>query len=257
MKKNVVFMLVVAALFVAASGMKPVRQDDPPGKKKNAHIRIVTVIDGKEQVVDTIIAGDNVQVFHSGKGKDFTWTTTGEVLSDSILKNLEVIREGVDGKKVIIHREGSGKGQVYITETETLGDSGKKIIVHVEKGEPGDNHVFMARPGVRHERRLMHAPFAPGLDVPLSGVPFRRHIQGRNVIDLTDPGIISFEKKKLSGGREKITIIRNEVKEENVKVMEFRTGEGGNEEFIKEIPHLNREIKVKKEVVKPEPIEKK
>ena len=37
--------------------------------------------------------------------------------------------------------------------------------------------------------------------------------QGRNVIDLSAPGIISFEKKKLSGGREKITIIRNEVKQ--------------------------------------------
>ncbi len=31
-----------------------------------------------------------------------------------------------------------------------------------------------------------------------------------NVINLADPGIISYKKKKLSGGREKITIIRKE-----------------------------------------------
>ena len=34
-----------------------------------------------------------------------------------------------------------------------------------------------------------------------------------NVIDLGDPDIISYKKKKMSGGREKITIIRNEPSE--------------------------------------------
>jgi hypothetical protein len=257
MKKNVVFMLVVAALFVAASGMRPVRQDDPPVKKKNARMRIVTIKDGKEQVVDTIITGDKVQVFHSGKGKDFTWTTTGEVLSDSVLKNLEIIREEVDGKKVIIHRGTRGRGPVHITETETVGDSGRKVIVHVETSYDGKKDVSMNRPMRMHRHRMMRTPFSPGIGVPLGVMPMRRHLQGRNVIDLTDPGIISYEKKKLPGGKEKITIIRNEVKEENVKVMEIRTGDDGNEELIREIPHLNREIKVKKEMVKPETIEKK
>ncbi len=257
MKKNVLFVLVVAAMFVAASGMKPFHQDDPPGKKKNTHVRIVTVKDGKEQVVDTIIAGDKAQVFHSGKGRNFTWTSTGEVLSDTMLKNLEIIREEVDGKKVIIHRGRGGRVPVYITETETVGDSGKKVVVHVETADDGEKDVFLDRPVRMPRHRMMHAPFSPVLDVPLGAMPIRRHLQGRNVIDLTDPGIISYEKKKLSGGREKITIIRNEVKEEENKVIEIRNGDGENEELIREIPQINREIKVKKEMVKPEPIEKK
>jgi hypothetical protein len=32
-------------------------------------------------------------------------------------------------------------------------------------------------------------------------------------IDLSDPGIISFKKKKMSGNREKITVIRHEPNE--------------------------------------------
>ena len=42
-----------------------------------------------------------------------------------------------------------------------------------------------------------------------------RYQQGGNVIDLSDPGILSYKKEKMSDGREKITIIRKEVKEEN------------------------------------------
>ena len=164
MKKNVLFVLVVAALFVAASGMKPARQDDPPGKKKNAHIRIVTVKDGKKQVVDTIINGDKVRVFHSGNGNDFTWTTTGEVLSDTMLKNLEIIREDTDGKKVIVHRGRGGRVPMYITET--LGDSGKKVIVHVETADDGERDVFMNRSRRMPRHRMMHVPFAPGIDAP-------------------------------------------------------------------------------------------
>lgn len=39
-----------------------------------------------------------------------------------------------------------------------------------------------------------------------------------NVIDLSDPGIISYKKKKLSGGREKITIVREEPTGEEPEV---------------------------------------
>jgi len=255
MKRNSIFILAIVAVFIAAAGMKPVHQDGPPGKKKEAHIRIITVKDGKEQVVDTIIEGGKVRVFHSGTGKDFTWTTASHgKWSDSSMKHLEVIREDVDGEKVIIHRgsRGRGRGPVIITETETLGDSGKKVTVHVEDSGSGKKEVFFGRQAGTPRHRMMAAPFAPGMEMPL-----RRRLPGRNVIDLSDPGIISYEKKKLSGGREKITIIRNEVKETENKVIEIRTGEELNEEMIRKIPDFNREIKVKKEVFSPEPIEKK
>ena len=42
--------------------------------------------------------------------------------------------------------------------------------------------------------------------------------QSQNLIDLNDPDIISFERKELSGDREKIEIIRKKPKEKQVQV---------------------------------------
>jgi hypothetical protein len=84
-------------------------------------------------------------------------------------------------------------------------DSTKKIVVM--KRRSGDQ-----------ENRMMVAPLPPGAPVPpmAPGMRFLQHRSG-NVIDLSDPGVISYKKKKLSGGREKITIIRNEVTEKQEK----------------------------------------
>jgi hypothetical protein len=53
-----------------------------------------------------------------------------------------------------------------------------------------------------------------------------------NVIDLSDPGIISYKKKKMSGGREKITIIRNEPSEKEIeKEVSITIPDAPNPEF--------------------------
>ena len=39
-----------------------------------------------------------------------------------------------------------------------------------------------------------------------------------NVIDLSDPGIISYDKKELKNGKEKITIIRNKPVEKDIEL---------------------------------------
>lgn len=68
-----------------------------------------------------------------------------------------------------------------------------------EKG--GKQFVFAPHPP--------HPPKAPHV------VKLNKNLQG-NVIDLSSSGIISYKKKKLSGGREKITIIRNEPSEKEI-----------------------------------------
>lgn len=75
-----------------------------------------------------------------------------------------------------------------------------------------DDVVIMRRDG-RRSRQMVTRPFpsdGAGRAVEREIRVFRR---GPNVIDLTDPGIISYKKKKMSNGREKITIIRKEVTE--------------------------------------------
>ena len=57
-----------------------------------------------------------------------------------------------------------------------------------------------------------HAPHAPKV------IRIEKH--GGNVIDLSDPGIISFDKKDLKDGKEKIVIIRKKPWEKHIEIHE-------------------------------------
>jgi hypothetical protein len=150
------------------------------------------------------------------------------------------------GNRIMIRRGGMGRGPIEIREIETLGDSGKTVTVHVEKSGPGEEDVFFMRQGMGPQRRMIYAQKAPGMQMRHVRAPRARHLQGRNVIDLSDPGIISFEKKKLSGGREKITIIRNEVKQNEEETFNIQVDDSVNEKVIRtDIRNAEQEIKVK------------
>ena len=71
---------------------------------------------------------------------------------------------------------------------------------------------FLEPDGADDERFI----FQPGTSVPLQApriIRVDKRTSG-NTIDLSDPGIISYKRKKLRGGREKIVIIREVVSEE-------------------------------------------
>ena len=68
-----------------------------------------------------------------------------------------------------------------------------------------------------------------------------------NVIDLSDPGIISFEKKELKNGKEKIVIVREKPSEEDVEVHEeiIMHNSGAAPMIIHEgMPNMTKRIKV-------------
>jgi hypothetical protein len=212
MQNNSFFMLALVAVFIFAAGMKPVPQDDSKQPQKKTHLKVVTVKDGKKQVLDTVIESKDLKVMHMGKGNAFTWTTTGTGISaDSISEDIEIVKDGGKSSHVILHKRGGEKGNVIIREIKTEGDSGKQVTVTVEKAGPDGENVFIARPGRNMRHRVVGEPLSLGMPVAFPGTQIMRHLSGRNLIDLSDPGIISYQKKKMSGGREKITIIRNEV----------------------------------------------
>jgi len=113
----------------------------------------------------------------------------------------------------------------------------------LESDGPGDNRFIFAP----------HPPNAPRMP---HAVRLQKNLRG-NVIDLSDPGIISYKKKKLRGGREKITIIRNEPSENEIEkdvlitVTEavdpaFWMGTKGPEKrkTVKVIKHDNEELEI-------------
>jgi len=86
-----------------------------------------------------------------------------------------------------------------------------EFIKKAGNGEGEEDVLYHSGDGKRVQR-LITAPFrhdVPGIPpVP----PLRFSMKQRNVIDLSDPGILSYKKKKMSGGKEKITVIRQEIK---------------------------------------------
>jgi hypothetical protein len=260
MKKNLILVLGLAGFFVAAVGMRPVPQDNPPAKKKNTHIKVVTVADGQKHVLDTVIEGNDLKVLHEGKGKNFTWTTVHATsLPDSMKEEFEVIKDDGKSNHVIIRKRGLNNGPLEIREMETVRDSGKNVIVRVVKSDTGSEDVFITEPDMRPMHRIVRIPFVPGVRMPYMKTARVRHLTGRNVIDLSDPGIISYQKKKLSGGREKITIIRNELKPVAEDTFDVRINDVINREVIgPDIRHAEKEIKVQgKSLGHPIDIEKK
>lgn len=279
MKKYFLYLLC-GMLFAAFISMKS--QAQPQDPKKVTHIKTITVKDGKKTETDTVITGKGASVIYSKGDKKFEWVTAGgETDLDSLKKVIEM--KGKDGKakKIIIMKNAGGKGPFtireigtegdssktatfhvtradrgerrheIIREIETEGDSGKTVTVTVNEGNPGEEDVLILNSRGGRGRRIGVARTVPGVPV-LPPTPAIRHrfIQGGNVIDLSDPGIISYKKEKMKDGREKITIIRKEVKEENA-TFDVRVDTG---EDVIVAPKVVKEIKIAKPGA---PVEKK
>jgi len=173
--------------------------------------------------------------------------------------------------KVIVVKKGedsvvySGSRKVILPAEEMEGDTGEQVRVFVRRFGSGKKDSLFRNPGWRNFRYRNTRPMAPWNFRNPAGpgtfpLQFQQN-QPNQSINLADPGILSYKKKKLSGGREKITIIRKEVtelkKEEN-QLMQFEhpRNAGGNEELRKmNAPRRVRELDLnRRDLPKPSEI---
>jgi hypothetical protein len=171
-------------------------QDPPRGKKTEKHIKMVKVDDsGKKVELDTVIHDDQV----------FVWQ--GDTIGGG--KELKWITKD-DFKMDSVHR----------FDYKIEGDGNKRIMIM--KSGKGDEHFVMA-------------PFPPGAPMPphAPGVMMFRDHRNKNVIDLSDPGIISYDKKLRKDGTEKITIVRKQVPKGDSLMEDVFIGDDG------EVIHIN------------------
>ena len=187
--------------------LKAVAQEDTKNKKTERHIKMVKVDeDGNKVELDTIIEGDNIFVWEGDTigGKELKWVSEDDFDFDFTTEMDIDVEETGDGKVIVMK---SGKsGAPVIREFKVEGDSSKTFRMKVIKeGEAGEHDVMIWN-GKDDNEMIFHAPQVPQI------MRIEKQTSG-NVIDLSDPGIISYDKKELRDGREKITIIRNKPDE--------------------------------------------
>lgn len=214
--------LAGASVIVLSSFAFMQKSDEVQEPKKNRHVRMVKVVDGKKTAIDTVFTDDKVFVWN---GDTINPVKHGEMKHMDIVKHV-----GKDGKSnVMIFKHPGGKPgepMIWNMDTEEQMDiitdddspEGKKIIIrkHMKDGD-ADHMMFLNGPDSR--------PFPPAPPVPpMPGVPHVKMMgiqHGGKVIDLNDPDIISYKKKDMSGGREKIEIIRKKSDNPEHDVFKF------------------------------------
>ena len=213
MKRIVSVILIsgVAVFLLSSFSIRENPQDPPRGKKTEKHIKMVKVDDnGKKIELDTIIEGDQVFVWQGdtvGRGKELKWISKDKFKMDSTHQNYDMNFE----YKI----KDDGEGNVMIFKS---GDD--------------DEHVMMFPPAP-------NAPFPPHAPK----VVMMKAPKNRNVIDLSDPGIISYDKKIQKDGTEKITIVRKPVEEKEDDLI-FDSPAGENMMWIGDAPGHTKTVKV-------------
>ena len=196
--------LALAVLFPSSFSFREAPQDPPRGKKVEKHIQIKKIDeDGNKMELDTVIEGDNVFVWQGDTisgGHEMKWVSKEDFDFDfdSDMDFDIDVKETADGKVIIMKSDIDGKKIV------------KEIKIDMD-GLPGE-----------HEFMMLHAPEVAGFPHPPHAPKtlFIQHQSKKNVIDLSDPGIISYNKKKMKNGTEKITIVRKQVSEEELEFNE-------------------------------------
>ncbi len=205
--KNTLLTIGVAgfASLLLSSFVLSGNDDNVQKPKKSRHVKMVKIVDGKKAEIDTVFTTDDV----------FVWK--GDTINPMKHREEFMIHrfgKGDGGPDIMMfkHRRGEKDAlssfdmdpeddmDFFADENDSIG---KEIIVRkMGKGRPVDHIIFMNGHGPDHVPPMPPAPPVPHI---------MRFKQSGRIIDLNDPNVISYKKKDLSGGREKIEIIRKKV----------------------------------------------
>ncbi|QGY44994.1 hypothetical protein GM418_15330 [Maribellus comscasis] len=232
--------LVCAAFLLSSFSLRENPQDPPRGKKKERHIKLVKVDeDGNKTELDTILSNDDFFVWNGDTiGGGMKWFSKREFVPDSLLGDMDFDFD--------FDVDSHGKGNVFVLKSD--GDSTLEYRFDMRKDDLHGDHDVMVWHGDKGENRIFVAPKVPGVP-PVPPVPrlhFLENANTENIIDLSDPGIISYKKKKMKDGKEKITIVRTEPgKVKTRKVEEIIINEKGGHATSWSTPKVHKVVVAK------------
>jgi len=193
------------------------KSDEPQEPKKERHIRMTKIENGKKMELDTVLTTDDVFVWngdtinpdkhlgkfrHSGFGKMHQMDVTIDHRGGK--ENVMIFRHNDEkpGEPMIWNMD-PGENMEIITED--IDSLGKKIVVRKRmKGGDKDHVIYFSGADKKHFPPMPPVPPVP----PIPDVKMMKMQHAGRIIDLNDPNIISYKKKEMSGDREKIEIIR-------------------------------------------------
>lgn len=193
------FVLVLATLVQSVSA-----QSNSTGQKDEYHIKIVKVDGNNKTELDTVVNNDSPFIWNG----DTINPVNGMVFMSS---------KNSDSKNFNFNfHKGVGQDAFFITNTKEL-DS---ILETVE------NSIFKWNVSSLGNKPSGFKELKTG-DTTVYFIS--KDNNNKNIIDLSDSGIISFKKKDLSDGREKITIVRKkqekkEDKEITIDIEDIKKG---------------------------------
>jgi hypothetical protein len=192
------FKLLIVGILSAVVLIPCIAFTQSPGQKKTRHIRMVKVENGKKMEIDTVLTGDDV----------FVWN--GDTINPE--KHIKKFSPAEFDKRhpekvhrIIMHADSGEDVRIITEEGDTLGE---KIFIHKGPGigSERDHLIYLG------ERQNAHFPPVPGVP-PVPHIRRFKGMHSSNGINLNDPNVISFKKKDIGGGREKIEIIRKKTNE--------------------------------------------
>lgn len=195
--------------------------------QKLSHIKITKIENENKMELDTTLLGDDLFVWNGDTvnsdkvNKKFNPSRFDKIHYPDGGKNLH--------KKIKIYQYGAGKDgdstrwqsdpnkDVEIFSQDASDSAQKKIILRkrLKDGTVDDRIIYLNGP--KGENFLTMPPMPP-----MPPMNFKRSNHPERIIDLNDPNIIFFRKKKMRGDREKIVIIRKKLKHSDNMNFDFQ-----------------------------------
>jgi hypothetical protein len=168
--------------------------------KKSRHIRMVKTENGKKMELDTILTGDDVFVWNGDTVNPAKHIDRFDRGGFGGMHRFDgnIDRRGGNRNGMNFRHRGGEEGGPAIRHRAPRDEMDQIMFGRRMEHKPGNNTIHMGGNG------LGHFPPMP----PLPPVEMGRFQYRGQMINLDDPNIVSYKKRKMSGGREKIEIIR-------------------------------------------------
>jgi hypothetical protein len=213
-----------------SSFMLAQKGDEIQEPKKSRHIKLTKIENGKKMELDTAFTNENVFVWQGDTVNPPKHAVKYSSSGSDKMQQVDVKVDRKDGKEkvMIIKHRGGKSGEPMILNmdsgddmeivTEDIDSNGKHIVVRKRMKDGVEDHMSF-RNG---DFDMLVPPPPPQPVPPMPPFPHMKVMKMQHagqIIDLNDPNIVSYKKKDVKGGLEKIEIIRK--KSENQENMTF------------------------------------